>query len=270
MGRAQRVIDSILVPLNMIGVAVGVAALLFRQITQTRMSAPEYRSAFAAALFAAVSFLYADRRRDPHWFVFFGSCTFLGGSTFALIAGRDLYFRIPPTGVRDGIINAALSAVCCGAFVAVGFSRGWTRAMNRRGGKLASMFGRRERRKRKIWEEIISYDRRAPGYATAEAFEPVRQAQLDAARRLYQAHEGDVEELLERATRSDDPLTVLIGLVLAVRLGLPRASQLLDEAENRLRSGERRLRPHHAATAEGQRTDVELLEAVHLRRGELS
>jgi hypothetical protein len=131
------------------------------------------------------------------------------------------------------------------------------------------MFGTSERRKREIWDEIISYSRRAAEYPSAEAFAPVRQAQLDSARRLYNAHRRDVEELLERATRSDDPESLSIGLTLAVRLGLPRASRLLDEADQRLRRGEQKLRPHPALTAEGKDTEAGVLEAIELLREEL-
>ena len=131
------------------------------------------------------------------------------------------------------------------------------------------MFGTSERRKGEMWDEIISYSRRAPEYPSAESFEPVRQAQVDSARRLYNAHRRDMEELLERATRSDDAETVSIGLLLAVRLGLPRAGRLLDEADQRLRSGEQKLRPHPAMTAEGEDTTVGLLEALGPLREEL-
>jgi hypothetical protein len=132
------------------------------------------------------------------------------------------------------------------------------------------MFGRREQRKREIWDEIISYSRRAAEYPSAEAFEPVRQAQLDAARRLYGAHRRDTEQLLERAARSNDPFDVSLGLWLAVRLGVPRAGQLLDGALQRFRRGEQKLRPHPALTApEGIYTEAGLLDVLEDLKDEI-
>jgi hypothetical protein len=131
------------------------------------------------------------------------------------------------------------------------------------------MFGGSERRKREMWDEIISYSRRAPEYPSADAFRPVEQEQLDCARRLYGSHRRDVEQLIERAARSDDPLTVSIALWLAVRLDMPRAGQLLDGTIQRLSRGEQHMRPHPVLTAEGGDTVAGLLEALEDLRDEV-
>lgn len=130
------------------------------------------------------------------------------------------------------------------------------------------MFGGSERRKRQIRDEIMSYSRSAPESPSAEAFRPVTQEQLGSARRLYSAHRRDVEQLIERAARSDDPLTVSIGLWLATCLEVPRAGQLIDEAVQRLRGGEQKIRPHPTLIAEGKDTQAGLIEALEDLRDE--
>src|SRR5205807_9940100 len=114
-----------------------------------------------------------------------------------------------------------------------------------------------------------AYAREAPKTQTAEEFEPLRQAQLDAARRLYGAHPHEMETLLFRATKSDDIVTFSLGCLLAVRLGLAKAEKWLDEAERRLTDGAQRMRPHPYPLAEGKTIEELGLDVVRLAREEV-
>ena len=117
---------------------------------------------------------------------------------------------------------------------------------------------------REMWEEIISYSRQAPNTSSPEAFEPIRAAQLKAARRLREAHRSEMETLINRGANSDDPVTFSLCCMFAVRLGMPDAGRLLDDAEKRLRAGRQRMRQHPYYAEEGQTTEHGLISALEI------
>jgi hypothetical protein len=247
MGRVPRVIDSVLLPLNLVGLAVGIAALLFRQITNTLMSAPEYRASLAAALFAAVSFLYADHRRDSRSYVYVQSCTFLAGSTFALMAGRELYFRVPPTGVRDGIINAAFAVVIFGAFIAGGFH--WLQWL----------------RIRDIWRLLYES---APRMFEGSEEERARasHAQAERALEIAQHRPDDVQRVLKGWVTSSNIWLVVMGSRLAWEVGMPDADRVLRRVERRLATRRQKIREVRSLAERGESTQDLARAAVSLAR----
>lgn len=133
---------------------------------------------------------------------------------------------------------------------------------------IALVFGRRERLLREMWEEIISYSRQAPNTSSPEEFEPIRAAQLHAARRLREEHPSEMKTLISRGANSDDPVTFSLRCMLAVHLGMPDAGRLLDDAEKRLHAGRQRMRHHPYYAAEGQTTEAGMIEVLELLKKE--